>query len=98
MVALLDQINHENHTVYTTPGIQALMEQRNESANKYLDLHFSDQWGDLTPDDIQANVEALEDGALRVFSSYKLEGEEVKVWVITEADRESTTVLLPEEY
>lgn len=47
--------------------------------------------------DQAANREAIKDGS-RVFSAYKLTDAKLRVWVITEADRSSTTILLPEEY
>jgi hypothetical protein len=46
--------------------------------------------------DIRANEQALKHGA-RLLSAYQLR-DDTKIWIITEADRSSTTVLLPEEY
>tara|TARA_Y100000296_G_scaffold72494_1_gene88942 strand:- start:84 stop:296 length:213 start_codon:yes stop_codon:yes gene_type:complete len=60
-----------------------------------LDRHRSGDWGDVDAEDGQANDAALKDGS-RIFSVYHQHGQ--KVWVITEADRSSTCVLLPEEY
>ena len=57
--------------------------------------HAGGDWGDLTPDDVEANVAAVRHD-LRIFSSYKFPAG--KVWVITEADRSSTCVLLPDDY
>ena len=57
--------------------------------------HSGGDWGDLTPDDVEANVGAIRHD-LRIFSSYKFPSG--KVWVITEADRSSTCVLLPDDY
>lgn len=57
--------------------------------------HASGDWGDLDRDDVDANVDAVRHD-LRIFSSYSLEAG--KLWVITEADRSSTCVLLPEDY
>ncbi len=68
-----------------------------------LDLlvrHVRGDWGDLDEEDHRANWQALRDGA-RIFSAYNTQGKDgktVRVWVITEADRSATTVLLPEEY
>ena len=58
--------------------------------------HASGDWGDLCPEDKQANDEALRVGA-RVLSAYHIDSGQ-KFWIITEADRSATTVLLPEEY
>ena len=43
-----------------------------------------------------ANDQALAEG-LRLLSAYRLKSN-VSVWVITEADRSATTLLLPDEY
>ena len=60
-----------------------------------LRRHASGEWGDLCPEDTLANDTALHHGG-RLFSAYG-QGEE-RFWVITEADRSVTTVLLPEDY
>lgn len=62
----------------------------------YVRRHVSGDWGDVGRDDWAANDEALKVGA-RLFSAYQLTAE-ARLWVITEADRSSTTVLLPDEY
>ena len=60
-----------------------------------LRRHASGDWGDLCPEDAIANDEALHQGG-RLLSAY---GEsEFRFWIITEADRSVTTVLLPEDY
>ena len=60
-----------------------------------LRRHAAGDWGDLCPEDTLANDAALHQGG-RLFSAYGL-GEH-RFWVITEADRSSTCVLLPDEY
>ncbi len=61
-----------------------------------LRKHSAGKWGDVCVDDWKANDEALVNGD-RILSSYKdING--TKFWIITEADRSSTTVLLPEDY
>ena len=62
----------------------------------YVRRHVSGDWGDVGRDDWAANDEALKVGA-RLFSVYQL-AVGARIWVITEADRSSTTVLLPDEY
>ena len=52
--------------------------------------------GELCEEDQQTNEEAVANGE-RVFSSYLLK-DGTKLWVITEADRSSTCLLLPDEY
>ena len=58
--------------------------------------HQAGDWGDLDADDRKENDLALERGT-RLLSAYQA-GNGVKFWIITEADRSSTTVLLPEDY
>jgi hypothetical protein len=66
-----------------------------EQVMRYLERHATGDWGELDPEDRQANESALR-GGYRLLSSYG-KGDD-RVWVITEADRSVTTVLLPEEY
>jgi hypothetical protein len=60
-----------------------------------LHRHAAADWGDLAPEDIAENELALRDG-FRLFSAYG-QGDH-RFWVITEADRSVTTVLLPDDY
>jgi hypothetical protein len=82
--------------VVTTPGVLAALETSGDSLLHYLTLHEFGHWGDVDPDDWQANEAALQQG-LRILSAYTLSSG-VRIWIITEADRSSTCVLLPEEY
>jgi len=67
-----------------------------EEVAKALARHLAGDWGDVSEHDRQANDQALNDG-LRLLSVYHTAGG-TKFWIITEADRSATTVLLPEEY
>lgn len=58
--------------------------------------HLSGDWGDVCDADKAANNRALRDGD-RLLSVYHAP-DGVKFWIITEADRSATTVLLPDEY
>jgi hypothetical protein len=58
--------------------------------------HQSGDWGDLDADDRKENDLSLERGT-RLLSAY-LASNGTKFWIITEADKSSTTVLLPEDY
>jgi len=60
-----------------------------------LSRHASGDWGDLCPEDSLANDEALRQGG-RLFSAYG--SGQHRFWIITEADRSVTTVLLPDDY
>jgi hypothetical protein len=80
-------------TIVTTVG--AVHIASHEQIIKLLQRHLSGDWGDLDKHDAAANERALKWGE-RVLSSYTVGGE--KIWIITEADRSSTTVLTPDEY
>ena len=58
--------------------------------------HGAGDWGDLPSEDVGENETALLRGA-RVISSYRADSGPT-FWVITEADRSVTTVLLPQDY
>ena len=58
--------------------------------------HQHGDWGDLEPEDIAANVAALQHGG-RLLSAYT-SAKGITFWVVTEANRRFTTVLLPEDY
>ena len=61
-----------------------------------LGRHTLGDWGDLCEEDKRENEYAL-GRYLRIFSSYDyMDGR--KIWIITEADRRSTTILFPDEY
>jgi hypothetical protein len=74
----------------------AMEELEPDEMTKMLQRHAGCDWGNCCPHDQRANDEALETGA-RLFSVYRSRSG-AKIWVITEADRSSTTVLLPSEY
>ncbi len=61
-----------------------------------LHRHVAHDWGDVCPEDRNANDEACRLG-FRVLSVYRSRAG-VRFWIITEADRSSTCVLLPEDY
>jgi hypothetical protein len=61
-----------------------------------LTHHARGDWGDVCPDDRAENERALAHGN-RLFSVYH-DAHGVKFWIITEADRSITTVLLPDDY
>ena len=83
-------------TLVATPGALALLREFALAPIDFLIRHRHGDWGDLVEHDIEANRIALR-RSRRLLSSYDLGGGK-KLWVITEADRSSTTLLLPEEY
>ncbi|MDF7826966.1 hypothetical protein P4B35_23280 [Pontiellaceae bacterium B12227] len=83
--------------IVATPGALQALETAGQLASHFLVKHALGDWGTLLCDeDKAANDEALADD-LRILSAYRLE-DGTKIWVITEADRSATTLLLPEEY
>lgn len=81
--------------VVATPGALRLLGQHQHLPHHFLQRHAAGDWGELSPDDRQANETALIHGQ-RLLSAYCLG--ESRLWLITEADRSVTTLLLPEEY
>jgi hypothetical protein len=78
----------------STPGaLKAIGESEIAQA---LARHLGKDWGDCCPDDWASNDRALVEGD-RLFSVYHSSGG-AKFWIITEANRAATTVLLPNEY
>ncbi len=80
-----------------TPGALRTLESHGVTAISLLSRHVHGDWGDLSEEDKQENEFSV-GRFLRIFSAYRLNGGSEKVWIITEADRHSTTILLPEEY
>ena len=60
-----------------------------------LARHAAGDWGEVDPEDAAENERSLCEG-FRLLSVYR--AGDVKFWIITEADRSATTVLLPEDY
>ena len=79
-----------------TPGALEALAEAGQSAIEFIYRHQQGDWGDLSEDDKKENEFSV-DKYLRIFSAYHTSKGQ-KVWVITEADRSATTVLLPSEY
>lgn len=82
--------------VYLTIGAREVLEESNQTADEFLSRHQKGDWGNVCKDDADENDLSLREG-FRILSSYKTSKDE-KLWIITEADRSSTTLLLPSEY
>ena len=79
--------------IFATPGAIAL----NVDLARYLRRHHCGDWGDeLDAEDKQANEAALVHGT-RILSCYRTPAGD-RLYIITEGNREVTTLLLPEEY
>ena len=66
-----------------------------------IHIYQTGDWGDLCPEDVQLNAEALRTGA-RIMGAYTTK-QGGKIWIITEAAddngrRSATTALFPDEY
>ena len=70
----------------------------------YLLRHLKGDWGDLAEGDKYENDLAVKAGNLRIFSAYEIDDDREgiadidRIWIITEADRSATTILLPSDY
>jgi hypothetical protein len=98
----LETLNEQNKVlfplgqIFLTVGAQDALEESNQLPNEFLARHQTGDWGLVCADDRRENDLSVKE-SFRILSTYKTsEGE--KLWIITEADRSSTTILLPEEY
>jgi hypothetical protein len=82
--------------IVATPGALQALERAGEAPQKFLERHVCGDWGDLDEEDRQENALSLEH-SFRLLSAYQTTAGE-KLWVITEANRTLTTILLPDEY
>ena len=81
---------------FITPGAQEALDIAGETAIQFLRRHMSADWGEVSADDAQENELSMREG-FRLLSAYRtVKGQ--KIWIITEADRSATTILLPSEY
>lgn len=79
-----------------TPGASTLLDHAGVNASALLARHQRGDFGDIDEADRVANVNAVRYQA-RILFAYVL-GRGIRVWIISEADRSATTLLLPEEY
>lgn len=83
--------------IVATPGALTALSRAGQRAADFLVRHQRGDWGDVGRDDAAANDRAATAGDERVLSAYRLRTG-TRIWVISEADRSATTVLLPDEY
>jgi hypothetical protein len=79
-----------------TPAALALLARFGKTPIEYLGRHARGDWSEMCEEDREKNRLALEQG-FQVFSAYRLP-HGYRLWVITEADRSVTTILLPSDY
>jgi hypothetical protein len=82
--------------IVATPGALAAFEASGDDPLAFLLRHVQGDWGDVDEHDRQENDLSLQHG-WRLLSAYTLSNG-TRVWIITESDRTSTCILLPEEY
>ncbi len=79
-----------------TPGALNALGDASQSPLEFLRRHQTGDWGELCDADKRENELSVKHG-FRILSAYRTT-RDVRLWVITEADRSATTILLPEEY
>ena len=81
---------------YITPGAEDALMIAGQTALEFLRRHMSCDFGELSDEDLCENEFALRSG-FRLLSAYRTcRGD--RLWIITEADRSATTIILPSEY
>lgn len=78
-----------------TPAALDTLASAGVTARELLSRHAAGDWGEVCDEDRAENELSVRAG-FRIISNYVVAGE--KVWVLTEADRSLTTVLLAQEY
>ena len=79
-----------------TPGALDALAEAGIHPLTLIGRHVAGDWGDLDREDWRMNNWSVKNGE-RILSNYPLPNG-VRVWIITEADRSVTTLLLPDEY
>jgi hypothetical protein len=83
-------------TLVITPSAMAEIQIAEQLPTDFLRRHIKGDWGDLEEDDKTENELSLKQGG-RLMSCYRTL-KDVKIWIITEADRSSTCILVPSDY
>jgi len=85
-------------SIGSTPGARDLLAAAGIAPRALLARHVAGDWGDVPPEDARENALSLREG-FRLVSSYPVgDDPAARVWIITEADRSATCLLLPSEY
>jgi hypothetical protein len=82
--------------VTATPGALTALERAEQLPAEFLDRHVNGDWGEVPDEDKQENELSVEQG-FRILSAYTTSAGD-KLWILTEADRSATILLLPEDY
>ena len=84
-------------SIVATPGALSLLADAGVNPVELLRRHRHGDWGEVPDEDARENEVSVGRG-FRILSSYRVGNEGTRIWIITEADRSSTCLLLPEEY
>ncbi len=86
-------------SIVATPNALATLARHGRTPAEFIARHAAADWGEMCAEDAAENALSLARG-FRIFLAYAYDKAEpdAKVWVITEADRSATTLLLPSEY
>lgn len=79
-----------------TPGALDALQRAGQSPREFLRRHETGDWGEVGQEDANENDRSVLN-ELRILSAYRTKNND-RIWIITEADRTSTCILLPEEY
>lgn len=85
--------------VVETAGINAMKNENPQFAefvSKSFFRYILGDWGDTCEEDAKQNDDSVKSGE-RILAVYKFDGQ-TTIWIITEWDRSSTTILFPDEY
>ncbi len=82
--------------VVATPGALRALEKAEQLPAEFLDRHVNGDWGDVSEADKQENEVSIEQ-RFRILSVYTTSAGD-RIWILTEADRSVTTMLLSSEY
>ena len=95
----MKQLAHLGQIVATQNLLDTLASlglDQDSTLHPLISRHAAGDWGDVCDEDRQLNEDGLKGGA-RTVSVYNVQPD-LTIWVITEADRSTTTALLPEDY
>jgi len=82
--------------VVATPGALQALEKAEQLPAAFLDRHVNGDWGEVPEADKQENAWSVAPG-FRILSAYTTSAGD-RIWILTEADRSATTIVLPDEY
>ena len=82
--------------IVATRGALRALQEAGQAPAEFLDRHVNGDWGEVDDEDKQENEFSVQHG-FRILSAYTTSAGD-KLWIITEADRSATTILLPDEY